>query len=161
MSRRNFYGRSKFPTPDGFKERLNEAFKDMRKAGLLARQNYLCCGSCAGYGIAGIFQERVDKDEKMLEKIKGSVFYHHQDTENLNNPNTESFYLRYGKISTSKNNETALSTEEVGKIITEILTKHGIVCSWNGDADTCIEVFKKYVEVAPVEVEEPMLVGLA
>ena len=46
--------------------RLNEAFKDLRKAGYFARQNFLCCQSCAW---AEIPEEKSDK----------VVFYHRQD----------------------------------------------------------------------------------
>lgn len=46
--------------------RLNEAFKDLRKAGYFARQNFKCCQSCAW---AEIPEEKSDK----------VVFYHAQD----------------------------------------------------------------------------------
>ena len=46
--------------------RLREAFKDLRKAGYFARQNFTCCQSCAW---AEIPEEKADK----------VVFYHAQD----------------------------------------------------------------------------------
>ncbi len=48
--------------------RLNEAFKDLRKAGYFARQNFTCCQSCAW---AEIPEEKSDK----------VVFYHSQDAD--------------------------------------------------------------------------------
>ena len=46
--------------------RLNEAFKDLRKSGYFARQNFMCCQSCAWSAIP---EEKEDK----------VVFYHQQD----------------------------------------------------------------------------------
>jgi hypothetical protein len=46
--------------------RLNEAFKDLRKSGYFARQNFQCCQSCAWAAIPE------EKEEKV-------VFYHQQD----------------------------------------------------------------------------------
>jgi len=48
--------------------RLREAFKDLRKAGYFARQNFTCCQSCAW---AEIPKEKSDK----------VVFYHQQDAD--------------------------------------------------------------------------------
>ena len=48
--------------------RLREAFKDLRKAGYFARQNFTCCQSCAW---AEIPEEKSDK----------VVFYHAQEAQ--------------------------------------------------------------------------------
>lgn len=48
--------------------RLNEAFKDLRKAGYFARQNFQCCQSCAWSMVP---KEKSDK----------VVFYHQQDAD--------------------------------------------------------------------------------
>ena len=48
--------------------RLNEAFKDLRKAGYFAKQHFTCCQSCAW---AEIPEEKSDK----------VVFYHQQDAD--------------------------------------------------------------------------------
>ena len=52
------------------KVNLNQAFKELRKLGYFARQNFLCCQSCAWAA--------VPMDAKKV------VFYHRQDTEELN-----------------------------------------------------------------------------
>jgi hypothetical protein len=53
-----------------FKENLTLAFKELRKAGYFARQNFLCCQSCAWSAVPD------GKDEKV-------VFYHRQDADDV------------------------------------------------------------------------------
>ena len=54
--------------------RIGKAFAALRRQGYIARQNYLCCGTCAGAAIA------TDIKEKRL-KPRGAVFYTKQDRE--------------------------------------------------------------------------------
>lgn len=51
------------------KSNLNEAFKELRKLGYFARQNFKCCQSC-GWAAVPVDKAKV-------------VFYHHQDNERL------------------------------------------------------------------------------
>jgi len=53
------------------KEKITKAFKEIRKNGYFARQNFLCCQSC---GWASIPEQKVEK----------AVFYHRQDNESFN-----------------------------------------------------------------------------
>lgn len=53
------------------KEQVTKAFKELRKLGYFARQNFLCCQSC---GWATVPEEKADK----------VVFYHNQDNEAWN-----------------------------------------------------------------------------
>ena len=50
-----------------FKKDLTQAFKELRKLGYFARQNFMCCQSCAWSAVP---EEKEDK----------VVFYHRQDT---------------------------------------------------------------------------------
>ena len=50
--------------------RINNAFKELRKRGYFARQNFMCCQTC---GWAGVPDNKADK----------AVFYHAQDKEHL------------------------------------------------------------------------------
>ena len=52
------------------KANLNQAFKELRKLGYFARQNFMCCQSCAWAA--------VPMDAKKV------VFYHKQDADQLN-----------------------------------------------------------------------------
>lgn len=53
-----------------FKEQLNTSFKELRKKGYFARQNFQCCQSCGWSMVPN-------------EKEKEAVFYHRQDTETI------------------------------------------------------------------------------
>jgi hypothetical protein len=52
-----------------FKSKLNNAFSKLRKAGYIAKQNFMCCNSCAW----AEFSEEVEK----------VVFYHAQNTPDI------------------------------------------------------------------------------
>lgn len=53
------------------KEKLNRFFREMRKKGYTAKQNFWCCQNCAWNALS----------DKECEKV---VFYHKQDNYNLN-----------------------------------------------------------------------------
>jgi len=65
FSHRSFYGNY-----GNFKAALTQSFKDLRRLGYFARQNFECCQSCAW---AVVPEEKEDK----------VVFYHRQDTKTL------------------------------------------------------------------------------
>lgn len=143
-------------------QRLNKAFKAMRKVGLLARQNYLCCGNCGGTALANRAEVVLDKavdgatdyDEKALRLfgsrytslIKGCVFFHEQDNEHR--MRERKFMLRFGELNTSKYGTIGLPTKEVGELVCRILTECQIAYTWDGNPDRCIEVNELEV-VAP------------
>lgn len=92
------------------KTKITEAFKDLRKLGYFARQNYKCCQTC---GWAAIPE---DKGEK-------AVFYHSQDNTQL---------LETGS--------THLAWAGDGDEICRVLNKHDIATIWNGSDATRIEI---------------------
>ena len=108
------------------KQQINTAFALMRKNGLLSRQNFMCCGSCAGYAL----NEALKKEGN--DKI-GCVYYHKQDTEHFNNDGH--LYLGYGSIDDSE--EASL---QVGAVVMQALMDAGLSVEWNGDASTRILV---------------------
>jgi len=116
---------------EAFKTRLNNAFKEMRKQGLITRQNYLCCQTCAGYGITTDVVEMIKNGRKKKEDIKGCVFYHHQDNELLKR--NHSFYLAFGSLDSKELGLIGLNTKDVGKIVCDCLSKNQIEHSWNGE----------------------------
>jgi hypothetical protein len=61
------------------KEKLDAAFEALTQAGFLARQNFMCCGNCAGTALANEAEELVDAGMTP----KGAVFFHQQDAEVL------------------------------------------------------------------------------
>lgn len=114
-------------------DRLTEAFKILRSQGVIARKNYMCCQSCAGYGIAEYVSKMPDK--KRLN-VKGSVFYHAQDASRLRQ--SGAVYLAFGCLETEKHGTVGLPTVEVGKMVVEALTKVGLAYEWDGTEDTRI-----------------------
>lgn len=52
------------------KEKINQAFRRLRKAGYIAKQNFWCCQSCAWNAISN--------DYPSVDKV---VFYHNQDAD--------------------------------------------------------------------------------
>jgi len=86
-------------------ERLNKAFKELRKNGYFARQNFLCCQSCGWSAIPE------GKDDK-------AVFYHNQETENKKQG--EPIYLCW---------------DGDGNEIVRIFSNNGILSKWDGSKD--------------------------
>lgn len=120
------------------KERLGRAFRAMRKAGLLARQNFECCSSCAGYAISQRAEDLISSGKKKKEDIKGCCFYHAQDNDDLVMGNA--FYLAYGPMGTQKYDTVGLPNEQVAEIIIKCLKDEGIEIEWDGSGDTRIFV---------------------
>lgn len=112
---------------------LNDAFKELRKKGLIARQDYWCCQSCGGYAIGQMIEIR----NRMGKKTTGYVFFHHQDTERAERDRI--LYLAYGNPF-SGSADTPEATAKVGKTIVETLERHGFLTEWNGSPDTRILV---------------------
>ena len=120
------------------KPKLNKLFKRLRKAGFVAKQNYLCCSSCAGYDLAIKYGKACDEGKG--DKIQGYVFYNKQDTEGLNE--TGDVFLAYGQISYWDNEKNVekytgpLTTVQVGNKIKELCEELGIRYKWDGSERT-------------------------
>jgi len=67
---------------------LNRAFAELNERGVLARENFACCGTCAA---AEIHDERDDS-----RHWHGYVWYHQQDTDALIDSEEGAVYLGYG-----------------------------------------------------------------
>lgn len=123
------------------KEKLDKAFKRLRKNGLIARQNFSCCGSCGSYEIATRMEELLKDNKQAL----GYVFYNRQSAEALRgngrNPADGRLYISYADGSTSKfPNNIPKSTEEIGKMLAIALTDAGLVVEWDGNPDSSVLV---------------------
>jgi len=109
-----------------FNTKLGNAFKAMRKQGLLARQNFSCCGGCASYALA----TKAKQKQEAGTPVKGYAFYHAQDAGNMRTG--QDFYIGYDGIN--------LSAVEVGKLVVDCLTAAGVKTAWTGDSSTRILV---------------------
>lgn len=114
------------------REKLNIAFKIMRKNGLIARQNYLCCGSCAGYDLTIDAVKRVQSGKI----VNGCCFYTRQDNSGLQFNGR--VYLGYGCLESTEAGTIGLSTEHVGVIVVDALDRAGLKYEWDGNPDTRI-----------------------
>jgi len=117
------------------KTRLNEAFKALRKHGFIARQNFMCCGGCAGNKIAYEAEKLVDQGKT----VAGGVFYHKQAGDNLREG--RSFYVNFGRIESMKHGEIGTMTdEEIGRLVVKEFEAARLRVVWEGNTNTAILV---------------------
>lgn len=109
---------------------LEAPFAELNARGIFARENYLCCSSCACAAIP-------EDAAKELPNAHGYCFYHLQDDDNRRDG--ESFYLGFGTIDPNEPNSAAVA---VGYEIISVLNKHGVQTEWLGDADIRIHVIQ-------------------
>lgn len=110
-------------------DRLDAAFSALEAEGVIARQNFSCCGTC---GSAEIWDE-VDAARAQGRPGHGYAFYHQQDTESA----VEGYgiYLNYG--SSEEGPQAAVA---VGRRVVEQLEKHGLRTDWDGSIEKRIGV---------------------
>ena len=123
-------------------DKLNAAFKNLRKQGFIARQSFSCCSSCAGYKIATDVKEM---KEAKRAKVKGWVFYTRQDVARPRERwsyrgGTQRLFLAYGPVSVHEVGDFGLPTVEVGQAIKAALEEQGLKVEWDGDPNKRIEV---------------------
>jgi len=102
-------------------DRLDRAFAELEKQGIVARQNFTCCGSC-GWAEIG---DEIEKAERKGHTVTGCTFYHSQDTDHAMEGGN--IYLAFG--STTDETEDTLT---IGRRITEVLRSAGFTVEWDG-----------------------------
>jgi hypothetical protein len=103
-------------------DRLDQAFAELNKRGVVARQHFTCCSNC---GHSSIWDE-IEQAEADGQEIRGYTFYHKQDTE----------YAAHGSqlyLAFSGEDDVQIARE-----IVEVMEAHGFKIRWNGQADTRI-----------------------
>jgi hypothetical protein len=120
--------------PDGS---LTAAFGTLNDLGYIAREDFACCGGCAGYELTTLAEVEIDRG-RPAESIRGAVYYHRQDAERF--AAGSDFYLGYGPLDSVKHGELGLPTDRVGREVVEVLGRHGIGTEWDGDGDKRIKV---------------------
>jgi len=125
---------------DENKPRLRRAFAGMRKANLIARMNFSCCGGCGSYDLGS--QVQAAGGERL-----GYVFYHQQNNDRLESSGRccISFGPWYERdvdgtepdISHELHDER---TKIIGAIAVAELVAAGIKTDWNGDPSHTIEI---------------------
>lgn len=110
-------------------DRLDAAFGQLEQAGIVCRQHFSCCGTCAG---AQIWDE-IEAERKKGREITGRAHYDVQMTDSA--VDGDGLYLNYGSVLES---ETA--AVEIGQKIADAMRAQGLTVDWNGSADKCIHV---------------------
>jgi len=109
-------------------DRLDAAFSELEASGIVARQNAVCCQTCALYELE---QEIVP----LLEaghNLRGYTFYHEQDTEAA--VDGYGICLAYGSL------EEDGDSVAIGHEVAEVLRRHSFAVDWDGDIKHRIEV---------------------
>lgn len=113
--------------------RLDRAFADLEKQGIVARQNYWCCSVCGTTAIS----EEVERGNKRGKKLSGYAFFHEQDTDMA--VFGHGLHLDYGG-----HHIDDAGSVEIGKVVVKALRKHGLKPKWNGDLDDRIHIPMKW-----------------
>lgn len=109
--------------------RLDRAFADLEKDGILARQNFWCCGTCGGDAVV----DEIARANKRKHTFDGYTYFHEQDTtiavlgHGLN--------LGYGTPDFEPKESVA-----IGLLVVKALRKHGLKPEWSGDLEDHIHV---------------------
>ena len=128
-------------------EKITLAFRSLRKEGFIARQRFLCCGSCAGSAVATQVGEM---PKARRDKVRGLVFYTRQDDGNAfdRRGHFTGLYLAYGQIHVHEVGDVGLPTVEVGQALVKALEAQGLKVEWDGSPDTKIWIPAEQGEVA-------------
>ncbi|OSZ70402.1 hypothetical protein CAP40_03060 [Sphingomonas sp. IBVSS2] len=110
-------------------DRLDAAFAALEESGVIARQNFSCCGNC---GATEIWDE-VRAAEDAGGAARGYAFYHMQDTESA--VDGGGLYLNYGACDEGEDAALAVAREIVAE-----LEAHGLETRWDGSWDQRIGV---------------------
>ncbi|MEU7904897.1 DUF6891 domain-containing protein [Actinoplanes sp. NPDC049118] len=124
---------------------LTLAFAELNRLGVLARENFSCCGTCAA---AEIHDERDDS-----RHWHGYLWYHQQDTESLVSSTDGSVYLGYGSYPPAdfdkaaydalpEDEQQARYRADVERLLDEVvfpvLGRHGMRVEWDRNQNTRI-----------------------
>ncbi|WP_370236168.1 hypothetical protein [Brevundimonas sp.] len=105
-------------------DRLDAAFAALEASGVIARQNFSCCGTC---GASEIWDE-MKQARSNGRPVRGYAFYHAQDTESA--AGGRGLYLNYGSC-----DEGAEAAVAIGHEIVAALAAKGLSPDWNGALD--------------------------
>jgi hypothetical protein len=102
-------------------DRLDAAFAALEADGVIARQNFSCCGTCG----SGEIWDEIEEAQKEGRPARGYAFFHMQDTESA----VEGYglCLNYGACE-----EGEAAAVAVGRDIVAALTAQGLQTDWDG-----------------------------
>ena len=109
-------------------DRLDAAFADLEKNGIVARQDFACCQTCGHAEIDDEISEAMKHNS-----IVGFTFYHHQDTQRATDQGE--LLLAYGGLDGEDE-----STLNIGRRIVACLKRHDLKVMWKEDVKKRIQV---------------------
>ncbi len=101
-------------------DKLDEAFAELDRHGIVARQHFTCCQTC---GHSEINQQI--KETAVHRPVYGYVFFHWQDTESA--VRSEYLYLAYGAVNGKEDESLNIAANVVAA-----LERAGLEVDWNG-----------------------------
>jgi hypothetical protein len=102
-------------------DRLDAAFAALEEEGIVARQNFTCCGTC---GASEIWDE-IEAAQNEGVAVEGYAFFHMQDTESA--VEGHGLYLNYGACAQGEDAAVA-----IGHRIVAALEAQGLATDWDG-----------------------------
>ncbi|MFF5078433.1 DUF6891 domain-containing protein [Actinoplanes sp. NPDC000266] len=109
---------------------LTLAFAELNDLGVLARQNFACCGTCAAAEIHG------ERDGS--RHWRGYLWFHEQDTESLIAGGA--LYLGYGAYDAPEAGYQAAVERLMDDVVFPVLHRHGMRPDWNRNLSTRVHV---------------------
>lgn len=113
-------------------DRLKAALDTLETEGIVARENFTCCGTC---GAAEIGAEIEDFTGATGRPAKGYVFFHQQDTESA--VDGHGLYFNYG---TAEEEWTEAKSLAIGQRLFDALKSVGLTPDWDGTIDRRVAV---------------------
>lgn len=118
-------------------DRLDEAFAELDRAGIVARQNYQCCITCGREAIwEQIRAAEVTSIVRDSAPTIGYVFFHQRDTEEAVRNNQ--LHLTFG--STKAETFAGEETKHIAKLVIQTLGRYGFDVRWNGELNSRIHI---------------------
>ena len=120
-------------------DRLDRAFAALEAAGLIARQDFACCTTCA---TSEIWDEVSEPSA-----WRGNVWFHQQDTERA--VEGDGLYLGYGardersrwrRLRGAGASDASDDTAAIGREVAQALRDAGLAVTWDGHVDRRILV---------------------
>lgn len=108
-------------------DRLDAAFDELNRAGIVARQHFSCCGTCAAGEIRDLMAELIDEGQE----VRGYTSYDIQGTGHA--VDGDGVCLNYGSV--DEGEEAAL---RIGHEVVDALARQGLQTDWDGTWDTRI-----------------------
>jgi hypothetical protein len=121
-------------------DRLDAAFAELEKEGVVCRQNFSCCGTCAVGEIIDVMQEESAQGRDVI----GCAHYNCQTTESA--VEGQGIHLSYGAICGGDTESVA-----IGHRIARAVAAHGLTVTWDGDLTKRIHVALDWKRRLPPE----------